>query len=98
MTRLTLKIHSLKFIRWSKTDQRALLSNIFFLISIFFIFEKKKNGYILHMRLTPATSDTEVSGLEKKNLGRIMIGPQEYEDICLSIKGCRIHRDQCQVP
>jgi len=50
------------------------------------------------MRLTPATSDTEVSGLEKKNLGRIMIGPQEYEDICLSIKGCRIHRDQCQVP
>jgi len=27
-----------------------------------------------------------------------LIGPQVYRNICFSIKGCRIHRDQCQVP
>lgn len=52
MTGLTLKIHSLKLnceielVGWYQenqllTDQLALLSNSFFLISIFFFFEKK---------------------------------------------------------
>jgi len=27
-----------------------------------------------------------------------LIGPQVYGNTCFSIKGCRIHRDQCQVP
>jgi len=27
-----------------------------------------------------------------------VIGPQVYGNICFSIKGCRIHIDQCQLP
>jgi len=27
-----------------------------------------------------------------------LIGPQVYGNICFSIKGCRIHKDQCQLP
>jgi len=43
------------------------------------------------------TCDTKVVVKMFKNIIFPRFGAQVYGNICFSIKGCRIHRDQCQV-